>query len=117
MRGTAADLFPERGGALVESPGGEGAGPPDPAGLQFSMKRGEARRDSAGIRLHIEAVPDSPNGDRKTVRDEDEGHVRKEPLIDPVAGWTRPDGGPGVCVGGGSGGGGEGTMRTEYAAT
>src|SRR5438093_13450249 len=49
------------------------------------MKGGEAGRDAAGIRLHIEAVSDSPNGDRETVRDEDESHVRKESVIDPLA--------------------------------
>src|SRR5436309_6582786 len=49
------------------------------------MKGGEAGRDAAGIRLDIEAVSDSPNGDRETVRDEDESHVRKESVIDPLA--------------------------------
>src|SRR5207245_7735612 len=72
-------------GELLCFRGYDVSAPSKPASLQFAMKRGEARRDSAGIRLHIEAVPDSPNGDRKTVRDEDEGHVRKEPVIDPVA--------------------------------
>src|SRR2546426_335507 len=78
--GNAIELFRGRGGDLFGFAGGEGAGPSDPASLQFSMKGGEARRDSAGIRLHVEAVPDSPNGDRKTVRDEDESHVRKWPV-------------------------------------
>src|SRR5438094_10516172 len=49
------------------------------------MKGGEAGRDAAGIRLDIEAVSDSPNGDRETVRDEDESHVCKESVIDPLA--------------------------------
>src|SRR2546428_12396072 len=56
------------------------------------MKGGEAGRDAAGIRLHIEAVSDSPNGDRETVRDEDESHVRKESVIDPLAGGRFVDG-------------------------
>src|SRR2546422_10632165 len=49
------------------------------------MKGGEAGRNAVGIRMHIEAVSDSPNGDRETVRDEDESHVRKESVIDPLA--------------------------------
>src|SRR5437016_3022293 len=78
--GNAIELFLESGGDLLGFAWGDGAGPSEPASLQFSMKGGEARRDSAGIRLHVEAVPDSPNGDRKTVRDEDESHVRKWPV-------------------------------------
>src|SRR5437870_1845723 len=78
--GNAIELFLESGGDLLGFAWGDGARPSEPASLQFSMKGGEARRDSAGIRLHVEAVPDSPNGDRKTVRDEDESHVRKWPV-------------------------------------
>jgi len=45
----------------------------------------EARRDAAGIRLNVEAVPDAPNGDRETVRDQDKSHVRNEPIMHPMA--------------------------------
>src|SRR2546428_4345954 len=79
-KGNAVDLFLEARGDFFGFAGCDGAGPSEPASLQFSMKGGEARRDSAGIRLHVEAVPDSPNGDRKTGRDEDESHVRKWPV-------------------------------------
>src|SRR2546422_11684210 len=63
------------------------------------MKGGEASRDAAGIRLHIEAVSDSPNGDRETVRDEDESHVRKESVIDPLAVGRFVDGTSGLIRG------------------
>src|SRR2546427_9053424 len=83
--GNAVEFFLEARGDLLGFAGWDGAGPSEPASLQFPMKGGEAGRDAAGIRLHIEAVSDSPNGDRETVRDEDESHVRKESVIDPLA--------------------------------
>src|SRR2546425_10206521 len=48
------------------------------------MTRCGARRDPAGIRLNLEAVPDAPNGDRGTVRDQDESHVRNKPIMHPA---------------------------------
>ena len=93
--GSAVEFFLKARGDLLGFAGRDGAWPPEPASLQFSMKRAEACRDSAGIRLHVEAIPDSPNGDRKTVRDEDESHVRKGPVIDPVAGGQVADGASG----------------------
>src|SRR5207244_6385547 len=83
--GNAVEFFLEARGDLLGFAGRDGAGPSEPASLQFPMKGGEAGRNAAGIRLHIEAVSDSPNGDRETVRDEDENHVRKESVVDPLA--------------------------------
>src|SRR2546422_3598252 len=82
-------------GDLLNVAGGDRAGPSEPATSQFSMNGCEACRDPAGIRLNVEAVPDAPNGDRETVRDQDKSHVRSEPPMHPIAAkswWMAPIG-------------------------
>ena len=81
----AIEFLLQARGDLLNVAGGDRAGPSEPATSQFSMNGCEARRDAAGIRLNVEAVPDAPNGDRETVRDQDKSHVRNEPIMHPMA--------------------------------
>jgi len=81
----AIELLFQASGDLLGFAGGDRTGPSEPATSQFSMNGCEARRDPAGIRLNVEAVPDAPNGDRETVRDQDKSHFRSEPLMHPMA--------------------------------
>src|SRR3989442_9978629 len=82
--GMAFNFFSQGQVAFFFSAGGDGAGPSDPASSRFWRNGGEARRDPAGIRLNLEAVPDAPNGDRETGRDQDERHVRNKPIMHPA---------------------------------
>src|SRR2546426_2116770 len=83
--GMAVEFLFQAHGALLHFARGMRARPSEPATSQFLMNRCEARRNPAGIRLNLEAVPDAPNGDRETVRDQDESHVRNKPIIHPAA--------------------------------
>src|SRR3989442_8937070 len=84
--GNAIELFLESGGDLLGFAWGDGAGPSEPASLQFSMKGGEARRDSAGIRLHVEAASPFPQRRPEAGRGEAGRQCRK---------WAPPDQGSG----------------------
>src|SRR3989442_5142627 len=87
------EFFLQARGDLLNVAGGDGAGPSEPATSQFSMNGCEARRDAAGIRLNVEAVPDAPNRDRGTGRDPDKSHVRNQPIMHPMAkesSWMGP---------------------------
>src|SRR3989442_11876126 len=87
--GNAIELFLESGGDLLGFAWGDGAGPSEPASLQFSMKGGEARRDSAGIRLHVEAASPFPQRRPETVPDDAESPARQRPVTDHGA-WPNP---------------------------
>src|SRR2546428_6176830 len=78
------DLFRQGGDHRRDPPGGDGAGPPQPGCPQFLRNEAGPRRNPAGIRLNLEAVPDAPNGDRETVRDQDASHVRNKPIMHPA---------------------------------
>src|SRR5437870_13732364 len=55
--------------------------PAEPTRLVFAVERRQARGDPAWIRLNIEPIPDPPQTDRQTIRDEGEGHRHRESVM------------------------------------
>src|SRR2546426_11701173 len=87
----AIEFLLQARGDLLNVAGGDRAGPSEPATSQFSMNGCEARRDAAGIRLNVEAVPDAPDGAQETVRDQAKSQDPHAPNMHPLGNKCPPE--------------------------